>query len=857
MPYLISLADVMPLAYYCSMKLKFPHLARAFTVALLFLSALGFSQSLLAQTLPANFTDSLVADVGAPTAIAFTPDGRMLVTSQGGQLRLLKGSPLTNTQAIDISSVMCGGGEQGLLGVAVDPLFTTNKYIYLFYTAKNNSSCGTPNYGTTTYSAVNQKVNRVSRFVLADDDTVALSSELILVDRMPARGTNHNAGDLHFGKDGYLYISIGDGGTDWTGSGSGGGNDAARDKNVLTGKILRVTRDGGIPPDNPFTGAGTARCNINGTHPGSDHCQETYAWGLRNPFRFAMDPNAAGTRFFINDVGQGAREEINLNQSGADYGWNCREGSVGNSTTGKCSPTPPNMVGPYFDYGRTAISGGLAVGGCASITGGAVVPTGVWPAPWAGRYLFADYVCGGMFAIDATTAPGAGSSTVQAANFVTNLGGSSATSLRFGPDAAGTSLYYTTYASGGEVRKIRYDASANSPPTVTNLTANPTTGIAPLNVSLSVTANDPNAGDTLSYFWDFGDGTTATTAASSTSKNYTTNGTYTISVRARDDKLAFSAAVTTNISVSSNTPPTPVISAPLATKLYAVGEVITMTGSATDAQDGTLPASALSWRVILHHDTHTHPFFGPQTGNNVQFTAPPPEDTAAATNSYLEIELTATDNNGAKSVVTRDIQPQKITLSLQSVPSGRTLEINGQKIVTPQNITAWAGWQLPVNARDQNAGASGYRFASWSDAGTRAHAYNTPATNATLTANFTTGAFVPSLDVDNNGSLEAATDGVLLLRYLLGFRDATLIGGGVVGAGAERATAANIATYLNTIIASLDVDGVGGARATTDGVLAMRYLLGITDAALINNARGTGSTRDAAAIKNALDGLAP
>ncbi len=847
----------MPLAYYCAMKYTSPQFARALIVALFSIVTTWASLSSYAQTLPANFTDSLVSDVTAPTAIAFTPDGRMLVTSQGGQLRVLKGSPLTNTQALDISGQMCGGGEQGLLGVAVDPLFTTNKFIYLFYTANNNSGCGTPNYGTTTYSAVNQKVNRVSRFVLADNDTVALSSELILVDRMPARGTNHNAGDVHFGKDGYLYISIGDGGTDWTGSGSGGGNDSARDKNVLTGKILRVTRDGGIPADNPFTGAGTARCNVNGTHVGTDHCQETYAWGLRNPFRFAMDPNAASTRFFINDVGQGAREEINLNQSGADYGWNCREGSVGNSTSGKCNPTPPNMVGPYFDYGRSAGSGGLAVGGCSSITGGAVVPNGIWPAPWNGRYLFADYVCGGVFGIDATTSPGAGSTSVQAANFATNLGGSSATSLRFGPDAAGTSLYYTTYANGGEVRKIRYVAGSNSAPTVTNLSANPTTGVAPLNVSLTATATDPNAGDVITYFWDFGDGTTSTTTTNTTSKNFTTNGNFIVGVRARDDKLAFSAAVTTTISVGSNTPPTPTITAPLASKLYAVGETITLTGSATDAQDGTLPPSALSWRVILHHDTHTHPFFGPQTGNNVQFVTPPPEDTAAAGNSYLEIELTATDNNGAKAVVSRDIQPRKITLSLQSVPSGRTLEINGQKIVTPQNIVAWDGWQLPVNARDQNGGASGYRFGSWSDSGARAHAYNTPASNATLTANFTTGTFVPNLDIDNNGTLEAATDGVLLLRYLLGFRDATLIGGNAVGANAERSAATDIATYVNSLIASFDIDGVGGTRATTDGVIAMRYLLGLTDAALINNARGTGSTRDAAAIKTVLDGLKP
>ncbi|MBA2490711.1 MAG: PQQ-dependent sugar dehydrogenase [Gammaproteobacteria bacterium] len=92
------------------------------------------------------------------------------------------------------------------------------------------------------------------------------------------------------------------------------------------GKILRITRDGGIPPNNPFMGANSARCALTGRTTAGKHCQETFATGLRNPFRMAFDPNAASTRFFINDVGQITWEEINLGQAGADYGWNLREG---------------------------------------------------------------------------------------------------------------------------------------------------------------------------------------------------------------------------------------------------------------------------------------------------------------------------------------------------------------------------------------------------------------------------------------------------------------------------------------------------------------------------------------------------
>ena len=241
----------------------------------------------------------------------------------------------------------------------VHPAFASNGFLYLYYTRqKPGGGCGFVNGSPAPPLS---PVNRVSRFTMTGN-TVALASEVVLIDEMPSPAGNHNAGDLGFGKDGYLYITIGDGGCDYNGGGCGGGNDASRDQHVLTGKILRiaVNPDGttGIPPGNPFQGAGTARCALTGRTTPGNKCQETFAWGLRNPFRFAFDPNAAGTRVFINDVGQNAREEIDLGQAGADYGWNCREGTMANSTGGLCNPPPPNMVDPVFDYGRTALGSG-------------------------------------------------------------------------------------------------------------------------------------------------------------------------------------------------------------------------------------------------------------------------------------------------------------------------------------------------------------------------------------------------------------------------------------------------------------------------------------------------------------------
>ena len=243
----------------------------------------------------------------------------------------------------------------------------------------------------------------MSRFVLGGNDLINPATETIIVNNMPSPGGNHNAGDLHFGKDGYLYISIGDGGTDYAGdSGSGGGNDAARDKHVLTGKILRVTSTGGIPPDNPFVGAGTGVCALTGATTAGNHCRETFAWGCA--IRSASRPIRTLPAPVLSErCRAGVWEEVDELQAGADFGWYCREGAHDNSTSGKCNPRPANMIDPVFEYqhGGTSVPG-TTVSGCNSITGGAFVPNGVWPSAYNGTYLLADYICGAMFRIPAT-----------------------------------------------------------------------------------------------------------------------------------------------------------------------------------------------------------------------------------------------------------------------------------------------------------------------------------------------------------------------------------------------------------------------------------------------------------------------
>lgn len=509
-----------------------------------------------AATLPPGFSDEPVAALGAPTAIAFTPDGRMLVTTQPGVLRVhTAAGGLVATAALNLGSKLCANSERGLLGVAVDPAFAANRFIYLYYTFnKFGNTCP-----TNTSAA---PVNRVSRFVLADSNVVDPATETVLIDNIPSPAGNHNAGDVQFGKDGNLYVSVGDGGCDYAGDGGcGGSNDAARDQHVLLGKILRITPSGGIPADNPYTGAGTARCSATGATSAGMRCQETFAWGLRNPFRIAFDPTAAGTRFHINDVGQNAWEEIDLGSAGADYGWNVREGHCANGSTTNCGAPPAGMTNPIFDYGRAD--------GCGSITGGAFVPAANWPSTYTGTYLFGDYVCGRIFQLVPNGAGG-----FNRVTFADGLGASSAVHLAFGPHTTGTALYYTTYAGGGSVRRIVFERANRAP--VADVTAWPTSGSPPLAVTLDGSASsDPDAGDALTYLWDFGDGTPAIeTSAATTTHTYTAPGTYTATLRVRDDHASVSPPDPVRIDVGSVSPPAVMTGSPVAASGPAAGAPI-------------------------------------------------------------------------------------------------------------------------------------------------------------------------------------------------------------------------------------------------------------------------------------------
>jgi glucose/arabinose dehydrogenase len=407
---------------------------------------LGETQSSI--VLPAGFTDNAVAAVGGPTSLAFTPDGRLLVTTQTGTVRVIVNNQLLPTPALTLGTArLCSNFERGLLGIAIDPQFAQNGFVYLYYTFRKFNSCAANQIGVSP-------VNRVSRFTYnLGNNTISLASELVLVDNILSLNANHNGGDVQIGADGMLYIGVGDSGCQIGGGSCAGANQNARFRSHLSGKVLRVNRTDGSPPtDNPFFNLpGARRCGTPGNPPtylnnDSQPCREIFAYGLRNPFRLAFQPGTSN--FFINDVGQNAFEEVNAGIRGANYGWNSREGLCPNGQA-NCTPTAPpaGLTNPIHAYGRGQ--------GCVSITGGAFVPNGAWGTAFDGDYLFGDFGCGRIFRLERN------GTAVTVGNFATDAGGASVVGMRFGTGPAGRpSLFYTTFAGGGSIRRIDFNGAA-------------------------------------------------------------------------------------------------------------------------------------------------------------------------------------------------------------------------------------------------------------------------------------------------------------------------------------------------------------------------------------------------------------
>ena len=320
---------------------------------------------------------------------------RLVFANQGGDITLIPDlSSPRQEMFMDLMRVTVSGGEQGLLGLAFHPQYAQNGRFFVFRTV-TASTPGRPN----------QLHNRLSEFrVSASDPNQGDPASEIILFQQPDPAPNHNAGDLHFGPDGYLYVSLGDG---------GGGNDQFGNSQRINGGffagLLRLDVDNRpgslapnphpavvgnyrVPADNPFVGA--TRFNNITVRPETVRT-EYFAVGLRNPWRFSIDP--ANGEIWIGDVGQNRWENVFVTRKGANHGWGFLEGTVAGPKSGMPAGfrTDPefNYVPPVFSY---AHGSGPTRG--YSLTGGFVY-RGTQLAPLHGAYLFADYVSGNVWAL--------------------------------------------------------------------------------------------------------------------------------------------------------------------------------------------------------------------------------------------------------------------------------------------------------------------------------------------------------------------------------------------------------------------------------------------------------------------------
>jgi glucose/arabinose dehydrogenase len=370
------------------------------------------------------------AFVGDPTAL-----NRHFVVEQNGRIRILVDGVVQPTPFLDLTSAIATGPERGLLGLALDPDYGTNRRFYVFFTSANN-----PDTGATTGDLVVARFKRsVGDPLLADptsrfDLRWASLGGLAYIEH--SQFGNHNGGSLMFGPDGYLYISVGDGGSSYDPFNSGQRAD------TLLGKILRIdvdVPDGNaqgyqIPGDNPLVDD----TPVNGFN-------EIWDLGLRNPWKFSFDdPSRGGTgALIIADVGQNRWEEINWEPAGSgarNYGWGILEGT--HPVSGRPTPPPPEaflpLTNPVYEYSH--VSGESALQG-ASITGGFVYRGSDLNAIWRGRYFFGDFSTRRIWSAQVNETTGALSNIIDH-----SAGVGSPTPSSFGVDQRGE-LYIVGYGA--------------------------------------------------------------------------------------------------------------------------------------------------------------------------------------------------------------------------------------------------------------------------------------------------------------------------------------------------------------------------------------------------------------------------
>ena len=730
--------------------------------------------------LPPGFEESSAfSGLTQPISMQFASDGRVFVAEKSGIVKVFDGmGDTTPTVFADLRTQVHNYWDRGLMSIALHPDFPATPYVYVYYVADapiggtaptwgvagaTSDTCPNPPGGTGDGCVVSGRLSRLT----ASGNTMS-GSEQVLVNDWCQQYPSHSGGGLAFGADGYLYLSGGDGAA-WhfadygqdgdpvnpCGDPPGGVGSAQTIPTAQGGRLrsqdLRAPGDpvglnGSLIRIDPITGAAAPGNPLAGN---SDaNARRMLAYGLRNPFRLAVRPGTNDV--FMADVGGGYWEEIDRVNAGVDpvknFGWPCYEGGTradGSVYAKKLASwdamnldmcedlyADGTSAAPYWAYEHDVAltgtdncdPGGNSISAIEFYPGSG----GGFPTAFDGALFFADYSreCIWVMKKGANGLP----DPTQIEMFG-NLG-MYPVDLKVGPNG---DLFFVDIAFG-QIRRISYTGSDNRAPTA-RIQASPTYGPAPLEVGFDASGSTDPDGDALTYAWDLdGDGEYDDSTEEFPRDTYAA-GAHEVGLRVTDPQGAYhSDTVTIN---SGETPPSVSIDSPTAALNWRVGQTIDFSGSATDEQDGTLPASAFSWTLILNHcitvdACHSHPvqdFAGVSSGS---FVAPD-----HGYPSHMLLEVTATDSNGLTDSKTVRLDPQTVNLTVDSEPANLSVTVDEKTAAAPLTHQAIVGATTTISAESpQLVGSDYYGFASWSDGKAQSHEITAPATDTTYTASF-------------------------------------------------------------------------------------------------------------------------
>jgi glucose/arabinose dehydrogenase/PKD repeat protein len=721
--------------------------------------------------LPSGFQDSVTIDgLQEPTTFRFAPDGRVFVAEKAGRVLVYDDlEDETPTLFADLRTKVYDAFDRGLLGMALDPQFPTRPYVYVLYTYDHvlGEPGGAPRWGEPDEAgdecpelkgADDCLVSgRLSRLTATGDQ---MTAEDVLVEDWCQQFSSHSIGDLEFA-DGALYASGGEGAS-WTAADYGqfgtprnpcgdppGGVGGQMKSPTAEGGALRsqdlrtpsdpTGLDGTIIRIDPDTGAGLAGNPLSAS--GDANARRVVAYGFRNPFRFAIDPNT--DELYVGNVGWGEVEEIDrlaaVPSQLFNSGWPCYEGSVrgvGYEWIGLdiCEDLyegePGSTTSPFFEYDHG--EGVSPEDPCppwsgSAISGIAINDAQVFPDAYDNALFFADSVRGCIYAMLAGEDERPDPSTVFP--FATDAGLYPGVDLRFGPDGA---LYYVSMFSEdwepGAIHRVEY-FSANQPP-IARLTADPEWGTeTSLEVHLDASESSDPDDDPLAYEWDLdGDGEfDAASSEDTATETYDGPDSHEVAVRVADPHGGSNIARVTVY--PGETPPQPEILTPEEDFEWGVGDEIEFEGEASDAQDGDLPATSLDWTARLFHCPdlcHPHQLPASPGAASGDLTAPDHDYP-----TWIELTLTAKDSRDLSGATTLKIEPRTVDLAIDSEPTGLSLGAGLMAATTPFVLRAIEGSNVSLVApQSQSLGGLAYNWLDWSDGGERVHQVIADAPNA-------------------------------------------------------------------------------------------------------------------------------